>query len=404
MLPHSSKQHQRAPSSLSSPRSDMGVKQQFSMDFHNGGSHWHNRRLQRIAIFAVLSMLLICAGVYRQKIYANINTPSFSVDSIDGLHKYNSSKTEQAKLPFLKDSTDKSSKKEEPLVSILDPYVHDVAKTHIDPELMALDHTRVALLIETRPLPHLPALLLHFISVLPLQWTVRFMASPVALEFIERSRALQMYIQTGKLLLIDLPSALPVTTSQGISEVFTSLEFYRDLLAPAEWLLMFQSDSIVCAASDLSLDDWVDMGYTYIGAPWFMGTTGGNGGLSLRHVPEIIHLLSDPTVPPREKGDERFEDRWLSDTLTERPGARMPNGTFTNHFSVESVWSERPLGYHLRGSGSAMDQAIWGDDEKRTKIFKYCPEIKIILENADLKGYGKKGAKSVERRGTRLRG
>ena len=231
--------------------------------------------------------------------------------------------------------------------------------------------------METRPLPHLPALLSHFISVLPPEWTFRFVGSPSSMAFISSSRALSYHISSNKLVSTELPSKYPIHNSEAISATLCDLSLYKDFLAPAEWLLVFQSDSMLCAASSHSIDEWVNPGYTWVGAPWSLrGAWGGNGGLSLRHVPPIIKLLEKEK---REPGSE-LEDRWLSDRLGPMPGTNMPNGEIESHFSVEGVWADEPFGYHLRGSGTLLAGEIWANETLRKKIMDYCPEIKIALD------------------------
>jgi hypothetical protein len=48
------------------------------------------------------------------------------------------------------------------------------------------------------------------------------------------------------------------------------------------------------------------------------------------------------------------------------------------------VYYERPLGYHLRGSGRQMDPEIWSNSTLKRHIFSYCPEVKIIMGNMNL--------------------
>lgn len=236
-----------------------------------------------------------------------------------------------------------------------------------------LDPTRVAMLIETRNLTYLPALLSSFIGVLPPQWVFRMIGTDEAFENIKRSLPLMRAVKTGKLVLTNLPDEYPVAGQEEISATLTNLTFYRDFLAPAEWLLILQADTALCSASDQSLDDWVDMGYPWVGAPWYPDVPGGNGGLSLRYVPRLISILEKESRIP---GHEYWEDRWLCDRI---PDTALP--PLTKYFSVESVWYERPLGYHLRGSGKLLDAKIWGNKTRKRHIFEYCPETKLILGN-----------------------
>jgi hypothetical protein len=203
--------------------------------------------------------------------------------------------------------------------------------------------------------------------------------SPAAIALISASRGLAHHIQSKKLVLTEIPSKFPITSQETVSATLTSLEFYQEFLAPAEWLLVFQADSIICSASKYSIEDWISQNYTWLGAPWNLGVQGGNGGLSLRHVPPIIKLLEQET---RVTGSE-LEDRWLCDRLGTMTGANMPGPEIERHFSVEGVWTERPFGYHLRGSGKTLVPEIWGNKTLRDEIFEYCPEVKIIL-NMDL--------------------
>ena len=58
----------------------------------------------------------------------------------------------------------------------------------------------------------------------------------------------------------------------------------------------------------------------------------------------------------RSEGDNAFEDLWLSTRLNALPGARLPNATVSKTFSVESVWDETPLGYHIGWLGVHHEQ------------------------------------------------
>lgn len=73
--------------------------------------------------------------------------------------------------------------------------------------------------------------------------------------------------------------------------------FYR-LFQAWEYLLIYQLDAWIFRED---LTEWLDAGYTYIGAPWVRSlgedtpdTGVGNGGLSLRHVQSFIHILESP--------------------------------------------------------------------------------------------------------------
>lgn len=50
-----------------------------------------------------------------------------------------------------------------------------------------------------------------------------------------------------------------------------------------------------------------------------------------------------------------------------------------DHFSVEEVYHEKPMGYHLRSGAMHLPEGVWKSRDHRKEIIKYCPEIAIIL-------------------------
>lgn len=236
-----------------------------------------------------------------------------------------------------------------------------------------LDPSRIALIIETRPTNVLPALLSHFVATLPPAWVVKLVGSQEAFSIVHKSHSLKQHIASKKLQLQELPPYYPVDSSESISQTLTNVTFYSEFLAPAEWALFFQTDSIICSASEQNIDDWVAKGYDWTGAPWNGDVPGGNGGLSLRHIPPIIEVLKNDA---REPGHRQWEDTWVCERLKNAAPAQEEI-----HFSVESLYVERPLGYHIRGSGKLQDPVVWGNATRRRQIFDYCPETKILLGN-----------------------
>ncbi|KAI0909879.1 hypothetical protein F4823DRAFT_638402 [Ustulina deusta] len=290
------------------------------------------------------------------------------------------------------------------------------------PQNAPFNTSKVALLIEDRALPMLAPLLLHFISVVPPDWRFRFMGSPESVSSLNGSHAVRSQVDSGKLDLTYIPTNMSTHGGEMISRFLTTLWVYETLLRPAEWLLVFQTDSILCANSRQNLNDFLD--YDWVGAPWNPnGRYGGNGGLSLRRVSAIIEILRDQV---RVDGSEP-EDVWLTERLGHRPGARMANGSLSLTFSgemnrgenvqthrpvnaavssevanpwtstssstateeeeeyyIEGVddWREgfyEPMGYHTGGSGTMLHGGIWGDPRQRRHIWDYCPEVKMTL-------------------------
>ncbi len=279
---------------------------------------------------------------------------------------------------------------------------------HYEQQASKFNESKVALLIENRPFPLLAPLMLHFISVVPPDWRFRFMGSVESVAYINESVAIQQQVAAGKLDLTYIPANMTTGSQEEISQFLTNLWIYEVYLQPAEWLLIFQSDSMLCANSKQTLNDFLD--YDWVGAPWNPnGRYGGNGGLSLRKVSTIIDILRN-----QERVDwSEPEDVWLTDRLGHRPSAKLANGTVSTAFSgemhsgptehievhhklndtleaaqdggyVEGIddWREgfyEPMGYHTGGSGSTLHGAIWGKPELRQHIWNYCPEVKMTL-------------------------
>ncbi|CAJ2506968.1 Uu.00g081540.m01.CDS01 [Anthostomella pinea] len=317
----------------------------------------------------------------------------------------------------------------------------DAPRLHLEytaPPLSPYNATKVALLIENRAVASLAPLMLHFMAVIPPDWRFRFMGSTESVAFLNQSVAIREQVSAGKLDLTYIPSNMSTAGQEMISRFLTNLWLYETVLQPAEWLLVFQTDSILCANSRQNLNDYLD--YDWVGAPWNpQGRFGGNGGLSLRKVSAIVEILRDQV---RVDGSEP-EDVWLTERLGHRPHAKMANGSLSLTFSGEMYQGEQeavkhadgadgggeagggglgkvvlrpglynssdleaaaqpgqyvkgiddwrdgfyePMGYHTGGSGTMLHGGIWGRPELRKHIWDYCPEVKMTL-NMDAAAY-----------------
>ncbi|KAI9788627.1 MAG: hypothetical protein M1816_006773 [Peltula sp. TS41687] len=236
------------------------------------------------------------------------------------------------------------------------------------------NQSKVALLVETRPLAHVPALLLHMISVVPPDWRFIYLGSNESVTHVQASLPVQLHQSSGKLDVLVTSEDFPASSTQEINKLFTSPKFYDDIVHPAEWLLVFHSDSIFCANSAVSLDDWLD--YDWVGAPWNANDQfGGHGGLSLRRVSRIRRVLQF-----QARYEDKAEDRWFTERIGLLPDANMANATVESAFCVGDVWHEKPMGYHLGEKGTKLPKDVWEDPMKRKKIYDYCPEIKMITD------------------------
>ncbi|KAK4639058.1 hypothetical protein QC761_701990 [Podospora bellae-mahoneyi] len=302
-------------------------------------------------------------------------------------------------------------------------------KHHYQVQASRYNASKVALLIENRPDPILAPLMLHFMGVVPPDWRFRFMGSYESVAHINKSSAIRSQVAAGKLDLTYIPSNMTTGSQEEISRFLTNRWLYEVVLQPAEWLLVFQTDSILCANSRRNLNEFLE--YDWVGAPWSLNARyGGNGGLSLRRVSAIVEVLKHQT---RKDGSEP-EDVWLSDRLGHRIGNMMANGSVSSAFSGEQHSGNKvdinnpdpaltapapllpdeelpsngtfpvngtagepvkpytegvddwrhgfyePMGYHTGGGGKYLHSKVWGTPELRKHIWDYCPEVKMTLK------------------------
>ncbi len=101
----------------------------------------------------------------------------------------------------------------------------------------------------------------------------------------------------------------------------------------------------------------------------------GNGGLSLRRVSAVRKILKFQ----QRYNDTEPEDEWFGRRITVLPGAKVAHGEEEDHFSVEDVWHEKPMGFHVRDGGENLAEDVWRDPERRKGNFEYCPELAMIM-------------------------
>lgn len=122
--------------------------------------------------------------------------------------------------------------------------IPDVPRVYFDYGAVSpFNASKVALLVENRANPVLAPLMLHFMSVVPPDWRFRFMGSEESVAAINASVAIQHQVNIGKLDLTYIPKNMSTAGQELISRFLTNLWLYETVLQPAEWLLVFQTDS-----------------------------------------------------------------------------------------------------------------------------------------------------------------
>jgi hypothetical protein len=129
----------------------------------------------------------------------------------------------------------------------------------------AYNASKLAMIIEPRVMPHLVPQLLHMIAVVPPDWRFLFIGSEKSVTMLGRSTSVKHQQVVGKLDLMVLPEPWDISDKELVYRTLTDMRFYDEFLPGVEWLLKFEYDSIMCANSEVSLNEWLDWDWT--GAP-----------------------------------------------------------------------------------------------------------------------------------------
>jgi len=121
----------------------------------------------------------------------------------------------------------------------------------------AYNSTKLALLIEGRAPPHLVPHILHMISVVPPDWRFLFIGSNKSVISIGKSFAIKYQQAAGKLDLMIAPKPWEINNKENVWRMLTDMRFYDELLPGVEWIMKYESDSIMCANSKYGLNDWL---------------------------------------------------------------------------------------------------------------------------------------------------
>lgn len=134
----------------------------------------------------------------------------------------------------------------------------------------AFNSSKLALLIEARPLPHLPPLMMHMMAVVPPDWRFLFIGSSESILSVSRAYSIQHQQVIGKLDMVELPPPWSIASKEDVFRLLTDPRFYDEFLPDVEWILKYEHDSMLCANSETSLNDWLDWDWT--GAARYVNT------------------------------------------------------------------------------------------------------------------------------------
>ena len=248
--------------------------------------------------------------------------------------------------------------------------------------------TKVAAILETRPLENLIPLIVHFSSVLGPEWPIHIFTSPDNRKAFQKSAAFTRQVKAGYLHLEDLPLGVPSDFAfhePALFSEFMTQAWFWEKLAPAEHVLMFRADSMICAHSERSADDFLE--YDFIGAPFDEkdAEKGVSGGLSLRNRQMMLDITKNSNWANERTGDRdesgrrkvNFEDQWFWEKMKKFPAAgdgrkkaKLPSMKTASEFAVGSVWVDKPLGYDLGNKSH---------DSRMEEILRWCPEYSMTV-------------------------
>ncbi|KAI0166298.1 hypothetical protein GGR57DRAFT_510033 [Xylariaceae sp. FL1272] len=167
-----------------------------------------------------------------------------------------------------------------------------------------------------------------------------------------------------------LPSPWTIDSKENVHRLLTDPRFYDEFLPGVEWILKYESDSILCANSENSLDDWLQWDWT--GAPRIGNNpSSGTGGLSLRRASAIKRILKFQM----RYNDTSPEDEWFASRISVLPGARVAEDQLASEGVIPNA-----LGYHIRDGGQGISDDVWKDPVQRRNILDYCPELSLIMD------------------------
>lgn len=117
--------------------------------------------------------------------------------------------------------------------------------------------SKLALIFGHRSLTLLAPLVLHMMSIVPPEWPFLFLGSSDSIIQLTSSKAISYQLQSGRLRVQPIPDQFIHTEREGFDRALTSLRFYDHVTPGVEWLFVFSADSMMCANSNLTLNDWL---------------------------------------------------------------------------------------------------------------------------------------------------
>lgn len=236
---------------------------------------------------------------------------------------------------------------------------------------------KVAMITDTLWTPRLLPLILHYHAVLGSSWPIVFFTSqemydehlsPTANE---TSASWQDAVDSGAISVRMIDSRFTLTSREGVNDYLADAWLWEQL-APAKNVLVFQADSMICANSPVSADEFLQ--YGFVGATFSKTQPLFNGGLSMRNRELLLDIIREDDWPAykKSKTNGAGEDLFFSRKSKAR-GANLPNYEAALRFAQTYPGKHletgvKPLGYHKVHKVAPS----W-----IPRIREWCPEIDL---------------------------
>lgn len=179
-------------------------------------------------------------------------------------------------------------------------------------------------------------------------------------------------VEDGRIQVRIIPPEFDMTSREDVN-LYLSRPWLWESLAPAQHVLVFQADSMICANSHRSIDEFLE--WDWIAATLHTTIHYYNGGLSLRNRTMMLDILYEGNNWEAEtksgEWDMGGEDVWFSAKMDQR-GAHLPDPKQAAKFACQYEWhlnmEKEPFGYHKvhKNAPNRIDE-----------IAQWCPEIAL---------------------------
>jgi hypothetical protein len=217
-----------------------------------------------------------------------------------------------------------------------------------------------AVLVEPRKHAAVGFVLKNLLSTLPEgTWNILVLHSNGNADWIKEQLALIGPTASKRITLQSM--GIDSLTLNEYNAMMKTKEFYERI--PTEVFLLIQTDSMVCGPSTDLVNKF--LGYDYVGAPWAIHKSVGNGGFSLRKKSKMLEFIDRCSLGenPSENEDLYFSRGCDAMKLN------IPSFEEAKEFSIESVYSPKSFGIHKP----------WNSlNEKMDAVEAHCPGVKEL--------------------------